>query len=159
MSSQDQLENNQKFINRFDFINDLINDIKNLDNTYSLQASGTQLDLQGKLLGLSRENRSDADFKFIIAAKRAALLTDCTIGNLELVIGGIVQNEFQIIDSKVNNVLLLNIAGELTPEIRVLLLKYLPKVRSVLWQINESAFIAKYGTAKFGVNKYINPIT
>jgi len=159
MSSQDQLETNQKFINRFDFINDLINDIKNLDKTYSLQATGSQLDSQGKLLGLIRAGLNDADFKFIIAAKRSALLTDCTIASLELVIAGIVQNEFQIVDNRLNNVLQLNIAGELTPEIRALLLEYLPRVNSVSWEINESAFIAKYGTAKYGTNKYINPIT
>ena len=70
MSSQDQLENNQKFINRFDFINNLINDIKNLDNIYSLQASGNQLDSQGKLLGLVRAGLNDADFKFIICSKK-----------------------------------------------------------------------------------------
>lgn len=159
MSSQDRLESNQQFINRFDFVNDLINDIKNLDKTYSLQASGAQLDLQGKLVGLLRENRNDADFKFIIAAKRTALLTDCTIASLELVIAGIVQNEFQIVDNKTNNVLQLNIAGQLTPEIRALLLEYLPKINSVVWQINESAITGKYGTAKFGANKYINPTT
>ena len=159
MSSQDQLENNQKFINRFDFINNLINDIKNLDNIYSLQASGNQLDSQGKLLGLVRAGLNDADFKFIIAAKKTSLLTDCTIASLELVVAGIVQNDFQIVDNRLNNVLQLNISGELDPEIRSLLLEYLPQIKSASWEINESAFISKYGTAKYGVDKYINPTT
>lgn len=160
MSSQDQLESNQKFINRFDFVNGLINDIKDLDKTYSLQASGSQLDSQGKLLNLFREDRNDADFNFIITAKRAALLTDCTIASLELVVAGIVQNDFEIVDSRSNNVLQLNISGELDSDIRSLLIEYLPKINSVAWEINESAITAKHGTAKYGaVDRYINPIT
>ena len=160
--SQDLIhDKNTAFINRCNVVlNELIEQAKNQINIFSQNRIDEDLDVQGRVLGLTRPfGMSDENFRVIVNAKKAVNRTDCTIESIEQCVAIIINNDFEITDNR-TNVIKLTIFGETLTDIeRKSLLNYLPSPSSAKWEIIEEGLTSKYNHAVFGVNKYISPQT
>jgi hypothetical protein len=160
MTSQDCIHQaNAAFINRFDFLNELIDQLKNQLDVYGRSAEGETLNIQGRVSGINRQlGLSDDEFRVLVAAKKANNRTNCSIGDLEKSVAIIIDNDFEIIDNRSSFLTLKVYGASLSNFERSALVQYLPRPASLSWEILEEATTSKYNTSKFGGNKYINPI-